>query len=593
MSDFSYSIDDRRVVLKMADLPCKTPDDVLNSELFVEIVQRFIEKLDDQRSPLLGMVGMASLKRKGKQVSEAADLMAKVFRMLLSHRAEGVGEQAPELTPLFASKARLVEFMDKLYDFWRDFERFLIYETAADDSRDRSVEGHQAFVAATEDLRSLVLRAFRRVSSNLQGHWPRVYRNVPAGVNMGLLVDKIDWTCPGGAYSFLKEVPFVRLASMQLPVVFYPRRNYRKGQFKPVTENPLEGVSFDPSEWYCMPLMVGPLLILTFFHQEYLGLGSSLINLFELAGHNDARKQPDGILVFGVEPGQIGEGETVFYEDDAQNLVVGAIARCEDVDYFGYFKKMILTLHNVIMIRRGKLPIHGAMCRIELKDGSAANVVIVGDSGAGKSESLEAFRVLAKDQLRSMTIVFDDMGSLGLRPDGKVAGYGTETGAFVRLDDLQPGYAFGQIDRSIFMSPHKTNARLVIPVTTYSAVMAGYNVDLFLYANNYEQLDEDHPYLQFYATPDEALHVFREGYRAAKGTTDEKGLVHTYFANPFGPSQLKERHDPLAKHYLAELFRAGVKVGQLRTRLGIPGYEQEGPESAAQALFEVLRGARG
>ncbi|MDZ7821174.1 MAG: hypothetical protein U5N26_04820 [Candidatus Marinimicrobia bacterium] len=45
-------------------------------------------------------------------------------------------------------------------------------------------------------------------------------------------------------------------------------------------------------------------------------------------------------------------------------------------------------------------------------------------------------------------------------------GCGTETGAFVRLDDLQPGYAFGQLDRSIIMSPGKINSRILLPVTT-------------------------------------------------------------------------------------------------------------------------------
>ena len=48
---------------------------------------------------------------------------------------------------------------------------------------------------------------------------------------------------------------------------------------------------------------------------------------------------------------------------------------------------MLLTLHNLIMIKRGYLPIHGAMVNIEMKNGKQANVVIMGDSGAGKSEA--------------------------------------------------------------------------------------------------------------------------------------------------------------------------------------------------------------
>jgi hypothetical protein len=42
--------------------------------------------------------------------------------------------------------------------------------------------------------------------------------------------------------------------------------------------------------------------------------------------------------------------------------------------------------------------------------------------------------------------------------------------------------------------------------------------------------------------------------------------------------------------YSEAMLAAGTKVGQLRTRLGIPGLEQEGPESAAKALFEMIGG---
>ena len=125
-------------------------------------------------------------------------------------------------------------------------------------------------------------------------------------------------------------------------------------------------------------------------------------------------------------------------------------------------------------------------------------MVIVGDSGAGKSETLEAFRELADEYISDMTIIFDDMGSLQLSPAG-LLGYGTEIGAFVRLDDLSPGYAFGHFDRSIFMNPDRGNARVVVPLTEYRDVVAGYPVDLLLYANNYEHVTEDAPVVEFFA----------------------------------------------------------------------------------------------
>ena len=53
---------------------------------------------------------------------------------------------------------------------------------------------------------------------------------------------------------------------------------------------------------------------------------------------------------------------------------------------------MNLTLHNLIMIKRGFIPIHGAMVNIGSQRIIRPNVIIMGDSGAGKSESLEALR---------------------------------------------------------------------------------------------------------------------------------------------------------------------------------------------------------
>ena len=55
-----------------------------------------------------------------------------------------------------------------------------------------------------------------------------------------------------------------------------------------------------------------------------------------------------------------------------------------------------------------------AMVNIIMNNGHEANVVIMGDSGAGKSESLEAFRSLSEDYISDMTIIFDDMGHLTL-----------------------------------------------------------------------------------------------------------------------------------------------------------------------------------
>ncbi|MDZ5034988.1 phosphoenolpyruvate carboxykinase, partial [Clostridium perfringens] len=146
--------------------------------------------------------------------------------------------------------------------------------------------------------------------------------------------------------------------------------------------------------------------------------------------------------------------------------------------------------------------------------------------------------------ISNMTIIFDDMCTFKV-VDGKIIGYGTEIGAFVRLDDLDQGYAFKEIDRSIFMNPDKINARLVMPVAPYKEIVKGYEVDLFLYANNYTEVKAGENSIDYFENPEEAIKIFKSGARMAKGTTSEKGLVESYFANPFGPAQKQAEMDIL------------------------------------------------
>jgi energy-coupling factor transporter ATP-binding protein EcfA2 len=235
------------------------------------------------------------------------------------------------------------------------------------------------------------------------------------------------------------------------------------------------------------------------------------------------------------------------------------------------------------------MPFHGAFMKIFLKGKKPATLLLIGDTGAGKSETLEAMRGLGAEEIQDVIVIADDMGSLELKADGHVAGYGTETGAFLRLDDLKPGYALGQIDRAIIMSPSKVNARIALPITTYANVTMPHAVDFVLYANNYEDIDEDHPIIERFATPGEALKVFREGAVMSKGTTKTTGLVHTYFSNVFGPVQYKTEHDVLTKKFFGAFFEKGIFVGQMRTRLGVPGWERQGPEESAKELLRLIR----
>jgi hypothetical protein len=566
---------------------CTQPAQILQSRHASRVIQGYLNSLVKRQSQQLDLLQGLSTDAVEGAPSPAAESLTRLLGLLVDMPPEEIRVKAPDVAALLANPDGLAEMVEQIYDHWRGLERYLVFEGGADDSRDRALEGHMPFIQNNTHLADLIRDAYRRIEQHLRGHWPRVYRQVPAGANMGLLIDEVRWPNPGGAYETLRNISLVRLSLLVLPIILYPRANTRQGKFLRVEYNPLEGLDLDPTQWLGLPLRVGELNFLVYFDRDYLGLATSLVNLFELSGHTEARCKPDGILVFGLPPEALRGERTVFYMDPEADLVLGAVAKSDEVDYFGYFKKMILTQHNVIMMERGRLPLHGAMARLRLRQGPAVSIIIVGDSGAGKSETLEAFRTLAGDWISDMTIIFDDMGSLALG-EGEIRGYGTETGAFVRLDDIDPSYAFGHLDRSIFMNPHRSNSRVVIPLTEYKDVVAGYPVDMILYANNFETVNEERPAVEFFEEVHQALDVFRAGYRSAKGTTDEQGLVRSYFANPFGPNQMKDMHESLAQSYFQSAFDLGIPVGQIRTRLGVPGWEREGPTAAAEALFRYL-----
>lgn len=577
-----------QLILNTSGVICSNTREIVSSDIFEDVIARFSKSLVKHDSPLLDRLKL--------DLSDPAgvDHLVAIIRTLSVNTIEQLVKLLPGTDHLLNEREALHQLIEELYDYWRNFDRFMVcHSQEGPESHD--LRPYRTFNSTVENLSHLIRALYRDVCENITGDHPTVYRQVAAGCNVGLIAVEMNWPCPAQYAELLGRIPIIRQMLLNPPLILRPPMNKRTGEFQRVDTNPLEGLSVNKDEWLCYPAQVGPLVIFAYIHQRFIGLGCTLCNLFELATDEQIAKGPDAIYMFGAPPeamARYGDLPTVFYDDEANGILTAAIP-CEDrFGYFGYIKKMMLTLHNVVMIKRGRMPFHGAMVRIELKSGAAANVLLIGDTATGKSESIEAFRVLGDEHLRQLIIVADDMGTIDVTGDGRLKGYGTEIGAFIRLDDLQHGYAFNQIDRAIFHNPHLVNARVILPVTTLAEVLRGYPIDLILYANNYEQVDDGHPIIERIPSADEALDVFRRGRAMSKGTTTSSGLTETYFANIFGPVQYRAEHDVLATRVFRAAYDSGVFVGQLRTRLGISGFETKGPEEAAQALFELISSRR-
>ncbi len=581
-----FDLEGKKVILHTQGPICTTSSELLHSEMFSKMVGSFCKSLLKKDAPAIGPF---------KDVFGTTDLPKKVTDLLIELAHDPLNEiikNSPELQPLAEKENRLYthEFVETLYDYWRSFDRFMVlHSEPGKSSFDR--RPYRAFNVTVETLTHIIRSTYRDICENIIGDHPRVYRQVFAGCDIGLIAVPRHTTMPALYDAALKDIPFIRHVWIAPPMIIDPPSNTRSGQFQKIADNPFENLKLDKKRWLCYPAQVGPLVVFVYFDQQQMDLGCSLSNLFELATDEQIARGPDAVYCFGVDPDILKahqDNPTVFYDDQENNMMAAMVPNQPQFGYFGYIKKMVLTLHNIVMMKRRRMPYHGAMIHISLKNGNSANIVFIGDTATGKSETLEAFRLLSKEHIREMKIIADDMGSFEVTDDGRFIGYGTETGAFIRLDDLQAGYAFQQLDRAIIMSPQKVNARVVLPVTTLEEVLHGYPVDYLLYANNYEQVDQDHPVLDFFDTPELALRCFREGASMAKGTTTAVGLGHNYFANIFGPPQYRNLHEKLAKEFFNKAFDAGVRIGQMRTRLGIPGFESAGPQEVAKTIFEVL-----
>lgn len=568
---FVFELERNSAVMNFTAQYCQTEVELLESEGFERVLFSYVVRQEKKSSPIYHYL-IAIGKSKEKVTSD----LIQVFKLLLVMNLDDVHTMNSHLGEYLVSKAQLLEFVENVYNYWRRLGRYAI----AFNNQSQSGLQNQQFTEAHNRFSNLVMQTYRSVSEPLKGKKNNVYRQLIAGVNAGLIVNRTALSITN-VYSQLKDIATIESIILHPPFITYPKMNTRTGAFTEVFENPLDGVELESKDYFCFPARVGKLLAFIYFHKDFLVQGLTLCNLFELADFSTLEAQkPDLIYVYGVKD---EENKTVFYKDHINDMYIGYVSYSDQFDYFGYMKKMILTLHNVKMLDIGGLPLHGAMAHIVLHSGEVKNIVVIGDSGAGKSETIEALRNLDEDYIKDIKIIFDDMGVL-IKKENQLVANGTEIGAFVRLDDLETGYAYKELDRSIFMNPHLINSRLVMPVATYEEITTDYPIDLLLYANNYDESGT----LSFFTDVESAKKTFVDGARMAKGTTSETGLVTSYFANPFGPLQRKAQTDELIEAYFNEMFATGVLIGQLKTKLGISGHEQSGPKKAAEALLEYL-----
>ena len=357
---------------------------MLNSTGFKKVFTKYTSIIQKKDTVLYNSVEKLT---NGKDVVKT---FTELFKMLIILDKKEVSLLNSDYKLLLKNTDLLVEFSEGLYTYWRSLERYAIIQSDNSESGIQSVN----FIEANNGFANLVLSTYRIIEENVIGYKHSVYRQLSSGINAGVVLSNTTKNMPKELDN-LNGVSIIKSIVLTPPFVIYPKRNKRSGVFNEVFSNPLEGLELNKSHYFCYPAKVGNSLAFIYFHRDFMNHGISLCNLFELAKFDEFKyKTPNLVYVFGQKIKE-NKNVTSFYHDKVNDVYVGFASSSDEIDYFGYMKKMILTLHNVRMLDSNSLPIHGAMVNITLKNGKQANIAIMGDSGAGKSESLEAFRTLS------------------------------------------------------------------------------------------------------------------------------------------------------------------------------------------------------
>jgi hypothetical protein len=321
-------------------------------------------------------------------------------------------------------------------------------------------------------------------------------------------------------YVNLAYVPLTVAADIQTGVDYSTPSNKRALPFYEISRNPFKPDKFDPEQWVSVALQVGSALIVAYIHKSRgcIEMEPGLLNLFPFANVAELRsgRRPDGLFFFGDPHAE--DNELGFYQDKINNILVGMVPNRDPLKYFGYAKKPILTLHNVIAIRNGEMPLHCGCTRYIMRFGEKTGDPYIAD----------------------MLVKADDMGRVVLErdPGGPVRPifYGTETGAFACLDGFSEEAKLQMQGREVGYNKHTgSNARQIVPVADEDEVRHGDALDILLYMNNFILIEQGAMTINTDMSVDEAIEHFRLGERVAAGSTQtHRGSKESsYWANPF------------------------------------------------------------
>lgn len=532
----------------------------LYSKNFATIFRSFLRKLREESSDLLTYFKGLS-----------ADNYLEFYQLLERYELKTVLRRVTKINSDHVP--HLISLTEAFFLYWRGFERYAFISEALNE--DKLLDKNNKFNAEVSNVYQNIMRKLHEGAKH-------TYRLLTPGLN-ALFMTRPHTFKRNRDYNLVNNIPFVSKVIINTPYIVNTKSSVKRGNLRPLTfsYNPLKDLKITKSHFYGVALKVGALLAFVYIHRDYLVHLVALTNLFEVVDISDVEEQkPDLFFLFGVEDDMF---DAKYYHDPLNDTYIGFMMANEENDYFGYFKDMLLTLHNIYMLDHSALPVPGTLLEINIKPNIIKKVLFFGDTSSGKYEVIEVLNLITNEEVSAINVISDSYALLKFENDGVYAS-GTEIGGFLEKEALKAGHAYLNINESVILNPISQNPRYVMPLSNYKYINQNHKLDLIAYVNNHEDKDG----LKIFLRPEDAISVFRKGSKKVMTQSGEIKETSMHFANPLAISQYRVKTDGLITKYFKALDEQGVYLGELYTKLYIKNESLRGVNNAALALLKFL-----
>ncbi len=200
MENISYRTYDGKVIIRLRDRVCDTPEQMLSSALFLDILTRCLHDLTQHNSKLLNIFDHENVTKKDIQ------LLVKTLQFLIRLPAELVPKVVEGSDQFFRDPVLFNDFVEYLYNHWRSLSRLIICDSEGDRYDKRP---YHTFNNTVESLMHLVRGTYRDIQENITGNHPRIYRQVSAGAEIAAIALPKDIAYPEN-YTKLNTVSIIR-----------------------------------------------------------------------------------------------------------------------------------------------------------------------------------------------------------------------------------------------------------------------------------------------------------------------------------------------------------------------------------------------